>query len=1146
MKIGSIFARIWGNDNSGDSAAGADPDDRWSNQYREREKTSMYRWVGVQQGGELLTVYERDGEEGVLRFAQEKMESMLYNEGAQSQLIKFSDYIRWRKSVNIALGITDEMTELNEADSRFSEHEAQWRMNKRGMDGETLIHLLLNRKELVCHEVARILINRYPGMARDIYLGEELFGQGCLHLAIVNDDYDTAKILLEYGASVNARANGDFFMPEGYEPGYNNRNMDYEGYAYYGEYPLAFAACFENKDIYDLLIQYGADPDKQDTFGNTILHMCVIHNRNSMYSYSAKHWHKPAHSLENFAGQTPLTLATKLGRKQIFEEMLELMKVEFWRFSDMTCSAYPLDALDTIRPDGSTNYDSALMTVLAGDTTEHLQIVNSEVITRLLDDKLDAFGRRKLIERGALLAVHLVALSVAVYQRPVDLANFELLQLQPADLVRVGAELVAILCSCWFVFIQQIDELRCHQGIRAYLWNLSTVPAKVVYVVANLCLLICVPLRFTGLIRIEDALLSFVLPGSWAYVLFFARTTKLIGPFVQMIYTMIAGDLFRFVLISTIFMVPFTETMFFLGKDISTKQYLNESDAEFCALSYSTSNYDSFFSTFLTLFRVCMNAIFYEELACANYEQMMKTLFVLFTFLMFIMMITLLIAMINNTYSELIEEAELTWRQQQGQIVMVLERAINAEKLAACQLEYSVQMNVPGREARGLMVIKQTTKTRAHQRKQALSNWKLVGRKVITMAKELGTQSALYLLHSHDRLVANDTIGGGGGTSVPRTPYSSTRPYSVFRGSTATLVNHHRLMTSIGKRRAEEEVEERAAKQRRQQQQQHGQQHKDQDQLEQTQSDGDEPNVVEHLLQTPSPRKRRPSMPNLQQPRLSVPSLDRHQHQQQHLMMFADQSKLRDVVTHATVNNMKLRRAELEETQQRHKKHILHAEVRHQRKLPALSDLPGMVVNVARKGMLTTGSGTSSIGRRPSTAGGEQPLRMAHLSVPQERQMMKLHQNALSTEPALDQMIVRGVDLLPSVMPNMPATPLRSYDDRRHSGVGGIHQKLHSVVAMEPPAAADQLIDQQPNDAIILMTTATMPSSTQQIHDDVEFEGQNKQSVDQINQNAPADLLNSTNDTTAGGRKRARRRVRPDLFRAKNSPPTNSSNSDRK
>lgn len=47
-----------------------------------------------------------------------------------------------------------------------------------------------------------------------------------------------------------------------------------------------------------------------------------------MYSYAVRHWHKPAKTnVVNHAGYTPLTLATKLGRKQIFDEMLELMKV---------------------------------------------------------------------------------------------------------------------------------------------------------------------------------------------------------------------------------------------------------------------------------------------------------------------------------------------------------------------------------------------------------------------------------------------------------------------------------------------------------------------------------------------------------------------------------------------------------------------------------------------------------------------------------------------------------------------------------------------------------------------------------------------------------------------------------------------------
>lgn len=76
----------------------------------------------------------------------------------------------------------------------------------------------------------------------------------------------------------------------------------------------------------------------------------------------------------------------------------------------MTCSAYPLDTLDTIQPDGSTSiilyfnfsyifyildYDSALMTVINGVTSEHLEMIGSEVIQRLLADKWKAFAKVK-------------------------------------------------------------------------------------------------------------------------------------------------------------------------------------------------------------------------------------------------------------------------------------------------------------------------------------------------------------------------------------------------------------------------------------------------------------------------------------------------------------------------------------------------------------------------------------------------------------------------------------------------------------------------------------------------------------------------------------------------------------------------------
>ncbi|VDO19502.1 unnamed protein product [Heligmosomoides polygyrus] len=76
-----------------------DPDEKWSNLYREREKNHLYKWVGVRKGGELINIYERDGEDGVLKFADEKMTSILYNEGREPQLIKMQDYVKWKKGV---------------------------------------------------------------------------------------------------------------------------------------------------------------------------------------------------------------------------------------------------------------------------------------------------------------------------------------------------------------------------------------------------------------------------------------------------------------------------------------------------------------------------------------------------------------------------------------------------------------------------------------------------------------------------------------------------------------------------------------------------------------------------------------------------------------------------------------------------------------------------------------------------------------------------------------------------------------------------------------------------------------------------------------------------------------------------------------
>ncbi len=83
-----------------------------------------------------------------------------------------------------------------------------------------------------------------------------------------------------------------------------------------------------------------------------------------MFGYALRHPLKSANpAVVNKADLTCLTLSCKLGRDDLFKEMLELSCMEFWRYSNICCSAYPLGALDSIRPSGKTSEIDTLASV---------------------------------------------------------------------------------------------------------------------------------------------------------------------------------------------------------------------------------------------------------------------------------------------------------------------------------------------------------------------------------------------------------------------------------------------------------------------------------------------------------------------------------------------------------------------------------------------------------------------------------------------------------------------------------------------------------------------------------------------------------------------------------------------------------------
>lgn len=86
-------------------------------------------------------------------------------------------------------------------------------------------------------------------------------------------------------------------------------------YLYWGEYALSFAACLGLHDCYKLLLAKGANPNKQDSNGNSTLHMSIIANRRDMFNLCYSNGAKL--DILNAQNLTPLQLAAKLRRVDV-------------------------------------------------------------------------------------------------------------------------------------------------------------------------------------------------------------------------------------------------------------------------------------------------------------------------------------------------------------------------------------------------------------------------------------------------------------------------------------------------------------------------------------------------------------------------------------------------------------------------------------------------------------------------------------------------------------------------------------------------------------------------------------------------------------------------------------------------------------
>ncbi|XP_054709166.1 transient receptor potential cation channel subfamily V member 5-like [Uloborus diversus] len=681
------------------------------------ESCPLYSMANFKKSGSFIERYLLEGDKELEKLAKEEILEYMYNDGKGEALTR---NVNHQETVN-----------LNNDTKEKSRRTVCWKLSHRGILGESLLHILAICNTDAHTQIALYLLDLYPALAQDIVEGEEYYGASAMHFAIAYDNGKLMRKIVDVGGDIFQRANGKFFMPIDQQWPIPRAKTNFEGLSYFGEYPLAWAACCDDESSYNLLLKHGADPNMQDTFGNSILHVLVIRDKLKMYGYALRHPTKPASdNLINKFGLTPLTLACKLARNTIFREMLEFSSLEYWRYSNITCSGYPLNALDSLRPDGRANLNSALMIILKGNSTEHLDMLEGGVIQRLLEEKWKTFAQRCFYRRLGMMLFHLLNLSIAVFLRPTTREAL-LGKYDAASIVRYYAEIATCLGCIGFGIFQQVQEILA-QGLAGFLVSLTTSPTKSAFVMSCYMILSCIPCRILGDRETEDILLTLAIPSSWFYLIFFAGAVRLTGPFVTMIYSMVVGDMFRFSIIYTIFLFAFTQAFYFLFKN----QPNHRGD--------SNKRFSSYPVTWMGLFHMTLGSYDYEEFRETYYKKMTQMVFAIFMVFTPILLLNMLIAMMGNTYCEVITQSEKEWVKQWANIIVALERGVDSASAKEYMQNYSLKMpsNDKETEVRGVIVIKTKLKSKAKEKKQALSCWKRVGKRTIQTLRKVGGSAA--------------------------------------------------------------------------------------------------------------------------------------------------------------------------------------------------------------------------------------------------------------------------------------------------------------------------------------------------------------------------------------------------------------------
>ncbi|XP_071316383.1 transient receptor potential cation channel subfamily V member 1 [Trachinotus anak] len=553
---------------------------------------------------------------------------------------------------------------------------------------KALLHLKDNKNETV--ELLIDISERLGDVKEFVnasYTDSYYKGQTALHIAIERRSISYVKLLVSKGADVHAKACGKFFQP-------------HDGPCFYfGELPLSLAACTNQADVVDFLMDneyQRANATLVDTQGNTVLHALVVVADNSeentdfitsMYDRILKttarlHPKLKLEDIENNKGLTPLKMAAKMGKIALFSHILKRefqdihtkhlsRKFTEWVYGPVHCSLYDLASLDSCEDNsvvGILIYDS--------DIPNRHEMLQTEPLSQLLEEKWKKFAGRMFFLNFLVYLVYLLIFTLVAYNKKYGKPPFPLEHTTNGYLY-VSGQLLTALANCYFFFIGIIDMKRKRPKLQTLLIDGYY---EILFFVQGFLFLVSAGLYLCG----QKEYLGFLvlcLALSWVNLLYFSRGDRHMGIYSVMIQKMILSDILRFISVYVVFLFGFSAAVVSL---LITPPVNNTSQGPQTRL-YGPSGIDeecikptfrNISYTTLQLFKFTIGMGDMEFTQDYEYIEVFYVLLIGYIILTYILLLNMLIALMNRTVEKITMESTSIWKLQRAVTILDMEKRL--------------------------------------------------------------------------------------------------------------------------------------------------------------------------------------------------------------------------------------------------------------------------------------------------------------------------------------------------------------------------------------------------------------------------------------------------------------------------------------